>query len=264
MAPRLLSLAPLSAAPVTLKFKTGRASQLKPHIFSSAEDFAEFAKSGNVSLVSKDGFEKMAVRSLEQALSGAEGDYLRITSTPWEKIDTRMGNLEGHKENSTISHERVTTLGIASNPDFVAEFGPLTLVAEGESVTFFDHANKAVLEADGIVKNTHMLLLNDAKHTPTEDDARMLVNRTKTLVDILKNAAAYTSHPSYAIDQVAGINAVLPIISGYNFKPSVAHACRRENVRVFAPNGIDYSFRRDIHALACIKDGLKSVVRLLR
>lgn len=67
---------------VTLLLRSGRGTRVStlPYSFSSAADFAEFSKTGNVQRVSKNGVPLAAVRTLAEAQSGAADDILCLTA----------------------------------------------------------------------------------------------------------------------------------------------------------------------------------------
>ena len=261
-----------ASAGVTLMLRSGRGARATavPHTFSSASDFAEFAKTGNVHRVSKNGLPLSAVRTLAEALSGAAGDTLRLT-TPFDALEEEVGNLKGYRKNASGGHERATTLAMVDSEALQREFGELRAVARGESVVI-QQGKESVAEFDGLARNTDRILLCSAKHAPTENDVNAVVASAVRLERILKKPAGYKAStfegmknaagsyelaPCEALEEMAGITQVTPILAGYDVKPPVLRACASLGLRVFAPNGTDYSLRRSLHTLA-------RVVRLVR
>ena len=153
-----------------------------------------------------------------------------------------MTNLQAHRKNASNGQERATTLAIASCEQVRKEFGPLTLVCEGESITFSDkNDEKQVLEADGIIANTNFVLLNSVKHSPKVEDVGSLLRNKAFLESILADPSVYTSSPKGALEAMKGITTVKPFLSGYDFSPEVLEECRLKDVRPVKPNGMDYS-----------------------
>ena len=91
--------------------------------------------------------------------------------------------------------------------------------------------------------NSKVLLLNEAKHTPTVDDAREQPERVLKFKGILHDPSAFSSEPAGILPVLAalGIKDVRPVLSGYNFAPSVVAACDEVGVLVMKTNGSDYS-----------------------
>ena len=78
---------------VTHKLKSGgKRGSTMPYDFTSAADFASFAATRDICLVSKDGLKKKGVRSLADAQSGDAGDYLLLTA-PFDSLEEDVSNL---------------------------------------------------------------------------------------------------------------------------------------------------------------------------
>ena len=257
---------------VTLLLRSGRGTRAStlPYSFSSAADFAEFAKAGSVQRVSKNGVPLAAVRTLAEAQSGAADDTLRLTA-PFDALEEDVSNLKGYRKSASSGHERATTLAMVESKELQKEFGKLSAVAKGESVVI-RRGKEDVAEFDGLARNTDRILLCSAKHAPTEGDVNELVARAARLERILEQPAGYTActfegpensvgnyelAPCEALEEMAGLTKVTPVLAGYDVKPPVLRACASIGVRVFSPNGVDYSLRRSLHTLA-------RMVRLVR
>jgi hypothetical protein len=212
-----------------------------PYTFFSPADFADFVKTHDICLVSKDGTRKRSVRALQEATIDTVGDYF-LLMTPFDNIDEKVTNLQAHRKNSSNGQERATTLAIASCEQVRKEFGPLTLVGDGESITFSDSdGEKQVLEADGIIANTNSVLLNSVKHSPKVEDVDSLLLDKVVLEGILSRPSSYTSFPTGALEAMNGITTVKLFLSGYDFSPEVLEKCRLKDVHPMKPNGKDYS-----------------------
>ena len=81
-----------------------------PYTFSSPADFADFVKTHDICLVSKDGTKKRSVRTFQKATIDTVGDYL-LLMTPFDTIDEKVSNLQAHRKNSSNGQERATNAG---------------------------------------------------------------------------------------------------------------------------------------------------------
>jgi len=209
----------------------------------SSEHFAKFASSNLIYAASHDGRRKKAVFSLSDAQRLSPGDFL-VLSTPFDTLDEKIGILDGHVKNTSTGHEHATTQAIARCATMRKQFGELHVVNDGYPVVFYDDNNgEKVLEADGLVKASMVLLLNEVKHTPSSSDASLQPTRAHTLAAILSNPLAFSSEPADCLPELArmGITDVRPVLSGYNFSSSVEEACGKAGVLVMKTNGSDYS-----------------------
>ena len=98
---------------------------------------------------------------------------------------------------------------------------------------FFDATGKEVLQADGLVVSSVVVLLNEAKHKPTLADVADQVRRKGQLEGVLANPSAYATAPPHLLDAMAGITTVVPVLSGYNFEAAVESECKAAGVRAF-------------------------------
>jgi hypothetical protein len=226
---------------VTLVLKSGGKHGAKmPYTFTSAADFASYATTHDISLVSKDGARKHGVRSLADALAGTAGDYLLLTA-PFDSLEEDVSNLKRAGTNMSGGQEQATTKAILTSLSLIAEFGELRPIADGQSVIFLDHSGKPRLEVDGLVVNSTVVIVNEVKQTPTLADVNEQAPRMALLELILANPSAYTTKPPDCLDAMVGITKVIPVISGYNFRPEVEAACKAAGVRCMKTNGSDYS-----------------------
>jgi hypothetical protein len=233
-------------AAFTIMLKCGGNSKrgvFVPFNFTSSEHFAKYASTHDVFVSSKDGKKKGAVMSLSDAQRLSTGDFLML-STPFDTLDEKIGILDGHVKNTSTGHEHATTQAIVRCEAMRKQFGELHVVNDGYPVVFSNDSNgEKVLEADGLVVNSVVLLLNEVKHTPSLADASLQQTRARTLAAILSNPSAFSSEPADCLSELAckGITDVRPVLSGYNFASSVETACIKEGVWVMKTNGSDYS-----------------------
>ena len=130
-----------------------------------------------------------------------------------------------------------TTLAIALCNDFL---DPLILGCGG-SITFSDD-KKQRLEVDGLIVSTSIVQLNSVKHSPKVEDVESLLMDKTLLEHIIAHPSGFTTSPAGVLKAMEGITQVVPILSGYDFKPAVIAACQARGVRSMRPNGKDYSF----------------------
>ena len=191
--------------------------------------------------MTKDGSRTRLIRTLEDAKSVVPPDHLLLTMPP----DT-AADLEGFMRNHASGLEQQTTRSIAKSPYFIAQYGPLTALADGETIVFYASDDKPLLEADGLVKNSVCLLFNEAKHSPSDKDVAALVARKKMLCELLADPerVARTSPPGM-MEQLVGIDSekVVPVLCGYHFAPSVMALCRQRGIRPVTMDGDGFSIK---------------------
>ncbi len=228
-------------ASVTLVLKSGgKHGAAAPHTFASPADFASYAATHDIFLVSKSGVKKKGVHSLADAQSGEAGDYLLLTA-PFDSLEEDVSNLKRAGTNMSGGQEQATTKAILTSPSLIAEFGMLRSIADGQGVTFFDHSGKPRLQVDGLVVSSSVVIINEAKEAPTLADVSVQSPRKALLELILADPSAYTTTPAGCLDAMAGITRAIPVLSGYFFRPDVEEACKAAGVRCMKTNGYDYS-----------------------
>ena len=227
----------LTAFTLMLWCGNGEEGEFVPHPFKSSEDFANFASTNRIYVATNTGRKVRAVRSLSDAQNLADGEILMLCLS----VEARISTIEGHVRNTSKGQECATTQAIAQCPAMRKEFGALHVFNDGYPVVFYDDRGVQVLEADGLVVNSVVLLLNEVKHTPTSEDASLQQGRARTLVGILSNPSAFSSEPAGCLPELArkGITDVRPVLSGYNFAPAVEEACVKAGVLVMKTNGSD-------------------------
>jgi len=221
---------------LTMKSRGGNAflSTFTPNRFQS------FVSGGNlVYHMTKDGSHKRLVQTLDEAKSVVAPDYL-LLATPFDTV----ADLEGFSRNHASGLEQQTTRSIATNSDFIEEYGDLKALADGDSVIFYAADKSKLLEADGLVKNSACLLFNEAKHSPDDDDVVSLDTRTKMLRELLVDPTRVRrTSPPGIMDELVGITKVVPILCGFHFAPSVAALCRQHGITPITTDGDGFSIR---------------------
>jgi hypothetical protein len=205
----------------------------------TASEFKEFAMAMGRAVfhMTKDGSRKRGIKTLEEATSVAPPDFL-LLATPFDTV----ADLEGFTRNHASGLEQQTMRSIANNPAFIDKYGALTALADGEPITFYAADNKPLLEADGLVKNSVCLLFNEAKHAPSPADVEALEARADVLRSVLAHPGnVKRTHPPGMMEQLAGITEVVPVLSGFHFKPTLMELCRQRGVIPVTTDGDGFS-----------------------
>jgi hypothetical protein len=225
-------------AAVTLQLRQ-RGRQTVSCTFASPADFASFVSTRDIVLTSKDGVRRLLVRTLAEAQSGDEGDYLQMTAPSFgDQHDEAIAALERRRLPGSAEHERAVTSSISRCAALQSEYGELRVVADGGFVLFVDAEGGQVLHVDGLVAGLSVVLLHMAKPTPSLADVGCQVARKLQLQCILAHPSAYTSAPAWhVVEALAGITSVVPILSGATFEPAVEAQCREMGVRAFKIDG---------------------------
>lgn len=217
---------PCAEETVTLTFKSKGGNPF-PVKFTPSR-FEAYVLSGRRTIfhMTKGGSRKGEVLTLDEAMSVVAPDYL-LLATPFDT----MADLDGFTRHHASGLEQQTTRSIAKNPEFLKDYGVLTALADGNSVTFYAADKSKLLEADGLVKSSVCLLLNEARHSPDDDDVLSLDTRTKMLRELLADPARVRrTSPPGIMDELAGITKVVPVLCGFHFAPSVAALCRQHGI----------------------------------
>lgn len=198
--PASLTLSPVSVSPylhllhteetVTLTFKSKGGNPF-PVKFTPSR-FEVYVLSGRTIFhMTKDGSRKGEVLTLDEAKSVVAPDYL-LLATPFDT----MADLDGFTRNHASGLEQQTTRSIANNPEFLKDYGVLTALADGDSVTFYYADRTVLMAADGLVKTPACLLLNETKHAPDNDDALGVWTSAKRLCELLADPPRGAAHLS--------------------------------------------------------------------
>ena len=129
----------------------------------------------------------------------------------------------------SAAQEQASTMAIVSSASLTAEFGPMRPLADGGPVTFVDHDGKMTFEADGgVILNTVVLLVNEAKLAPTYVDVHEQGPRSCSRASLL-------THQPIRLVKVVSAEAmagkrVVPVLSGHKFDATVEEAYARLHV----------------------------------
>ena len=106
---------------------------------------------------------------------------------------------------------------------------------------FFDDAGDARVQCDGLVKNSRVVLLNEAKLHFHEEDARKLKNVTAAALEsILARPAVFTSAPAGVIEALRGLEVVL-VASSPSFSEKAEAACKAAGIHLLRKDGSGFA-----------------------
>ena len=243
---------PPSPAPVVLKFREavkGAPDQEFEQPFASAAQFDRFLASCTVShmrpaadgkKVRRGGLDRIIqhVYSLDDAvLCGAAtpGDYLRCENRAAQMQDD-VSNLKSFRANLSSGFELLANRAISCNKDLQRLYGTLVPLNNGRCVQFFD-VDGAFVECDGLIKNSKVVLLNEAKTSFHEKDVAKLKRSTAVKLGlILASPSDYTSKPDDVIEELEGLALVL-VASGAGFTKEAEAACAEAGIHQLRHDG---------------------------
>ena len=102
-----------------------------------------------------------------------EDPYAQMREDTIAQMRVDIFNLRPYNGFGDISNK-----AIAINPILSEEYGTLDVLNDGHGVVFYFKADRtAYVQCDGLVKNTAVVLLNEAKTHFHEDDAASLAGR---------------------------------------------------------------------------------------
>jgi len=177
------------------------------------------------------------MKSLGEAFkaSQAEGTYLFQGNSLSEQVEDHEGFIKNHASGIELQ----TTRAIACDKSLQKLYGEMSVVNEGESVTFMLNGDK-YLECDGLVKNTDTVLLNEAKATPTASHIDSLEKKVGKLQKVLQDPHLYSSEPEGAIKELKGLVCVVPLLSGYYYQHVVQQAAVKKQMIPVRVDGKGY------------------------
>jgi hypothetical protein len=210
--------------------------------FASEEDFKDFIKDrGMQHRRMEDGKEQLLkhVRSLSEAVAASKMEGTRLCLGL--SLSASVQKLEGTSKNHASGFEQQTTRAIARDEALCVRFGRLTPVNNGESVLFFREGHKdKFLECDGLLRNSTMALLNEAKGTPSLDHVESLHQKVEKLKMVLANSQSFRSLPPSAMGELEGLSDVEPLLSGYCFNQDIMRVALGKGIICVRTDGKGY------------------------
>ena len=223
--------------------KRGAANNPVKVTLTPADFRIKFVLSGApLRLVSSDGAVLQELTTLEQAVEASRDGSARLHAS--RSFGDDLEAVRGFVGNSATALEQRSTRALARDAGVLRMCGPLRAVNSAEHVTISLRRGGALvlqLEADGIVANSHIALLNSAKHAPSLDHVDDVVNAAAKLELMLANFAGVTTQPPEAREQLRGLARVVPFLSGDRFSAGVVARCREKGVGFARPDGTGFA-----------------------
>ena len=230
--------------PNTVFFRTQTSSGVEEEIFVELDSESEWqtwvgAGMGARLYVMRDesDFKRVTIEQIlsrEDALRAAAdaeatGTYLYLAGSTFEEDDKNLKNLERVRSSVAYGLEVETTRALAADESAEKEFGTLTALNDARAVTFVQKGKPGniLLEADGLCLNSKLVVLNEAKATPSSFDVNGLTKRGLLLKGILASPDDYETKPPEVKQQLEKFRDVRLVLSGYHFKEQVVIACAK-------------------------------------
>ena len=201
----------------------------------------------------KNGYDKTIdiVTSLDGAIaaraSKQPGSYLMLEVPSMLLSEDVCTPSYSFRENTSNGFGDISNKAIAVNPTLQAKYGKLDVLNGGRGVVFYSSEDgDAVMECDGLMLNSTVVLLNEAKTHFHESDAKrlagkgaMLSSREK-LERIISCPGKYSSEPPEVMEQLAG-HAVVPIASSPSFSKEASRACAALGIHTLSQDGSGFA-----------------------
>ena len=213
--------------------------------FTSAPDFHRFLVGRTLyhMRTAKGGDKYIAiVTDLDKAVSVSTtaGDFLMLDD-PTTMLRDDVSNLKCFSMNVAGGFEELSNKAIAINKDLLKAYGGfLEPLNDGRGVTFYDYAGDVYVQCDGLVRNTEVVLLNEAKMHFHEEDVKELYFTAMKLNHIKAYPHLFTSDPEDIIEQLKGLKIVL-IASGSSFTKKAEEDCEKAGIHRIRQDGSGFS-----------------------
>eukprot|EP00731_Ephydatia_muelleri_P001794 Em0001g1794a len=231
---------------IRLRMPKGReATKIIKH-FTSAPDFRWFLVGRTLyhMRTAKGGDKYITiVTDLDEAVSVSTtaGDFLMLDD-PTTLLRDDVSKLKCFSMNVAGGFEELSNKAIAINKDLLKAYGGfLEPLNDGRGVTFYDDVENAYVQCDGLVKNTEVVLLNEAKMHFHEEDVKELRNVTAMKLNTIKAYPhLFSSDPEDIIEQLKGLKIVL-IASGSSFTKKAEEDCEKAGIHRIRQDGSGFS-----------------------
>ena len=96
-----------------------------------------------------------------------------------------------------------------------------------------------MLEVDGLLLNSTVLVVNEAKSSPKVEDVKKLVGSLKPLGKLLEDPESFCTKPAEVKGELvtAGVRRVVGVLSGFNFSAEVEDACKAAEIHAVLTTG---------------------------
>ena len=219
--------------------------------FKSEADFDNFLKGERVLLYkSEKAGPFIQLSSLDEVIAASKvAGRSFFLEDPFAQMRVDVSNLKSYRENTSNGFGDTANRAIAINPTLLAAYGgKLDALNGGRGVVFYleaDHA--AYVQCDGLVKNSSVVLLNEAKTHFHESDAASLAGRRgpimsscEKLEHVISTPELFYSEPRGVVEQLAGL-AVVPIASSPSFSAKASQACAARGIHMLFQDGTGFA-----------------------
>jgi hypothetical protein len=166
-----------------------------------------------------------------------------VLQTAFSELVENVSTHGEYVKNASSSLEVQTTLAIARNETLRKEYGKLELVNGGQGVLFHPAVPKAgpTFEVDGLVKNSTVLIMNEAKSRLHPDDAVAIALKARNLEFAITHPEKFVTVPAGVLLEVAGLETVVAVAGTSGCVNGALEACEKRSVRVLAPDGSGFA-----------------------
>ena len=179
------------------------------------------------------------ITELDQAVavSTTVGDFLMLDDLTVLLLDD-VSNLKSFRTYMAGGFEELSNRAIAINKDLLEAYGGfLEPLNGGRCVTFFDDAGDAFVQCDGLIKNSEVVLLNEAKMHFHEEDVKSFRNVTAVKLNCIKAYPhMFTSDPEDIIEQLKSLKIVL-VASSSSFSKKAEEDCAEAGIHRLCQDG---------------------------
>lgn len=181
------------------------------------------------------------ITSLSDALAAqkVEGTFLELRDAAL-LLGLEVSNLKGFRNNQAKAFEELSNKAIAIDKHLLEEFnGKLEPLNGGKNVVFskmVDGELQDILECDGLIKNSSVVLLNEAKSKLHKADISNLVADVEQLKGIMKNPDDFVTRPAGILEELNGLT-VVPIASCFSCDAAAVKACQDAHIHLLQANG---------------------------
>lgn len=150
-----------------------------------------------------------------------------------------VSNLKRNRDNAARAFAMESNKAIERDEQLRRTYGELKMLNDGLGVTFYDNNKDDFLEVDGLIVNTTVALINEAKTSLHENDVKVMSSKLQKLQSILDKPHLYSSEPPGIINKLAKLRCIA-VASGKNHNPKVKETCQVENVHLLETDGSGY------------------------
>ena len=180
-----------------------------------------------------------------QAAMNVPGTYLMLFD-PGALLAADVSNLKGFRDNTAKAFEMESNKALARDELLRRTYGKLQMLNDGRGVTF-SNSGSAFLEIDGVIVNSVVALINEAKSSLHVGDVKTASDNLEKLKMVIANPHLFDSEPEGVLAQLRGLRLV-PVVSGKNYSAEAKALCAEKHVHLLETDGS--GFRCTLHDVA--------------